>query len=558
MAASGRVDGLVKEAVEKKDIKSLHELGHRYLYDDPTNFPLAMECFKTALSLLEIKPETAGLHRDLNHKLSETYRVLANISYKSGEYLEAITQYREAAALGNNISKVNYAYMVFKGLGIPKNVEEANTYLEAVIKKAEEMKDVQTKRYAKDILKRLHDDESDECYVRGIEHFEHETYSQALECFQESLKHANNPEAIFYVGYIYFYALGQTRDLNQTKEYWQWAAELGNPIAAYNLACLYLHETPIKVDEEKFPKNRGEAEKYCRRATELGVFNNPPTSELLFNKENINILRIKLADAFFERERYHSAHEWYQEALHSGIVSPKNITYLNYQLALLYEQGFGVKKDGAMASLFFRRALQGNQGLTPDQLNEAEMRLCSLYNDAVQKLNVPIWCWCVKRAAADEDADAITIIYHASFAFSPDPDPLIPNKFRLIAEYEGQQFDKLLRQEPADTIDQTFETMKSRLIKDDRIWKLVETRNTNHFKKALLQIENLVKLTSLPIPLLKLIIDMAFYEPHFLAFGVPQSIGNHIGNSQGFFSAASEIKENQTNFPSHTKEIKKP
>lgn len=557
MAASGRVDGLIQEAAEKKDIKSLDELGHRFLYEDPKNFPLAMQCFKTALSLLEIKPENENLHHDLNYKLGETYRALANINYKSAEYLEAITMYKEAAALGNNISKVNYAYMLFKGLGIPKNVAEANTYLETVIKQAEEMKDVQTEQYAKDILKRVQDEESNECCARGIEHFAHGRYPQAFGCFQDSLKQNNNPEAMFYLGYIYLNALGQGRKLDQTKEYWQWAAELGHSIAAYNLACLYLHEAPIKVDEEKFPKNIGEAKKYCRRAAELGVFNKQPTSNLLFNKKNINIVRIKLGDAFFQRNQYHSAHEWYQEALHSGIVSPKNITYLNYQLALLYEQGLGVKKSGAMASLFFRRALQGVPGidiLSPIQLQDAEQRLCSLYNDAVQKLNVPIWSRIVKSTGADEEA--ITIIYHASFAFSLDDDPLIPNKFRLIAEFEGQQFDRLLRQEPPENIDQTFAIMGS-FIKNDRMLNSIKERNIKHFKNALLQVETLVKLTSLPAPLLRLIMDMAFYEPHFSLFRVPQSMGDHIGNSQGFFSAASEIKENQKNLPSHTKEIKK-
>lgn len=123
--------------------------------------------------------------------------------------------------------------------------------------------------------------------------------ANALELLAQAVA-LNDAEAMFILGFIYFYGELVDKDLNQTETLWQNAAGLGHAEAMYSLGSFYLHG-----------------------------FNGGPNSV--------------------------KALEWYEKAYHKGYVEAA------YDLGMIYKDGLGVPADVARGLMWLEQgASQGD------------------------------------------------------------------------------------------------------------------------------------------------------------------------------------------------------
>lgn len=155
-----------------------------------------------------------------------------------------------------------------------------------------------------------------------------------------------HPSAALELGDRYRTARGKTRDYDKAMSFYEMAYKLGNMEAAAKIAWLF--DKALGV-----PEDDAIAKKWYKIAAQ---------SDVAWANNNIGVL-------YKEEKNYSLAKQAYERALELG-----NERYPNWNLAKLYENGWGVTRDYDRAEEFYRVAIAAGH---PD----AQSELGDLYRD---------------------------------------------------------------------------------------------------------------------------------------------------------------------------------
>ena len=171
--------------------------------------------------------------------------------------------------------------------------------------------------------------------------------------------------ALVNLGYAYDKGLGVTKDNAKAVEYYRQAAEMGNPVALYNLGRKYFTGT------NGLPLDWTAAQRYLEQASEEGLLSAQHLLAQLHHDQN----RPTEAATWFTRAAEHGyapsmcslaylfqhgkglsldlnrAVQWYQRAAAEDFVPAQ------YQLGQLYDSGTGVQ-NSVLAEVYFRKAAE--------------------------------------------------------------------------------------------------------------------------------------------------------------------------------------------------------
>ncbi len=75
-------------------------------------------------------------------------------------------------------------------------------------------------------------------FQKAEELFEEEKFKEALEIFKKIVKIKRDPDALYYIGLIYFEGYGVEKDENLAVKYWQKADKAGSLDAKYMLSTI--------------------------------------------------------------------------------------------------------------------------------------------------------------------------------------------------------------------------------------------------------------------------------------------------------------------------------
>lgn len=147
------------------------------------------------------------------------------------DYETALKYFLDAASLGNSASQNNIGYMYKNGIGVEKNLSIARKYFmissNAYNHEASEnfklIDDLDTieSENRKDVITKAQDD--------------HETYENTI------LSKARNNDKLsqYFMGYGYYYGVGQEKDYVQALYWFKKSAEQGLIAAEYHLGIMY-------------------------------------------------------------------------------------------------------------------------------------------------------------------------------------------------------------------------------------------------------------------------------------------------------------------------------
>uniref|UniRef100_U9STP2 HCP-like protein n=1 Tax=Rhizophagus irregularis (strain DAOM 181602 / DAOM 197198 / MUCL 43194) TaxID=747089 RepID=U9STP2_RHIID len=159
------------------------------------------------------------------------------------------------------------------------------------------------------------------------------------------LNNQNHSNSIVLLGDFNYLGIEINIDKKKAFELYQIAANSGNIIAQYNLGCCYIHGNGVYKDDDK--------------AFEL--------FKKLAEREYSNGIRI---GTDIDKQK---AFELYQESANFGNSSAQ------YNLALMYENGEGIKKDINQATYWYNKsAEQGDQG-AQNKLNKLNKRKWKIF-----------------------------------------------------------------------------------------------------------------------------------------------------------------------------------
>lgn len=175
------------------------------------------------------------------------------------------------------------------------------------------------------------------------------------------------------------FELSKARAAYKTENYqeaFKWfgiAADKGNPEAMYDLG--YMYENGEGMDQD-YPKamfwyRKAIAKGHIGSMVALGIIYQ--NSDLYLEAENSYRLAAGkgsaegmelLGNLYFLQEKYKQALEWYKQAASFGKKDSM------YQIAEIYEQGFGVAADENEAKVWYRKAAAKGHELAKEKLEE--------------------------------------------------------------------------------------------------------------------------------------------------------------------------------------------
>lgn len=148
-------------------------------------------------------------------------------------------------------------------------------------------------------------------------------------------EHQENSYILSYIGYIYQYGYGITKNYEKSFEYYQKAVKMNNPIATTNLGYMYQNAMYVEQDYEK-------ALKYYLIAADMGDAN-------AFN--NLGIMYQK---PMLLKQDYNKALAYYKKA------KKMNILTAFYNIGSMYYYGHGVEKNYKLAKKYFKKVVELN------------------------------------------------------------------------------------------------------------------------------------------------------------------------------------------------------
>ena len=173
---------------------------------------------------------------------------------------------------------------------------------------------------------------AEELYRAGNDALDAGDYGKAMEYYQSAAE-AGNPEGWRSLGTMYGNGEGVEVDFERAKEYFQLAADLGDPKSVYNLGLVY----QLGLGEEK---DSGKAVEYFEKSGELG-----------YGDAYVELGTLYLYGEGVEQDSG-KATEYFQKAADLGDTS------VWYTLGTLYYSGEGVEQDYGKAAEYYQKAAE--------------------------------------------------------------------------------------------------------------------------------------------------------------------------------------------------------
>ncbi len=357
--AVAKVDQLIKEEEDRKAVEQLVADGVDYLHGtngkvyDPDE---ALKCFKEAASKgNEDAAFLAGYTIDWEMDGGENH----------SDNPEAVSFY-EKVADSNPYAKLSVGYIYYYGQGVDENKDKAKTYFTEAIASIDPDQlisdnDMVYKAEAEYICGVLYrtgeeglleadpdlgmklinasiDDGNVEClnyYAERINETDPERgqklYEKWIGIYTASAE-AGNADSALLLGQFYQTGLFLDADYTKALEYYQLAAENGNPQGDYYLGVLYCNED-MGTDYEK-------AFDYFKKAADAG------------DADAMEMIAGLYATGTVVDQDYLKALEYHQKAADAGNVEAMKKT------ARIYETGRGVDQDYAKALEYYQKAAE--------------------------------------------------------------------------------------------------------------------------------------------------------------------------------------------------------
>ena len=180
---------------------------------------------------------------------------------------EAAQWFRKAGEQGHPDALCNYAFLLYSGNGVEKDVERSVELFEQAAKLGQKQAmlnlgiyyinhDVPQIEKGMDYLKTAaKEGEAEAAYTLGILYFEGKKVPQDLElarkCFEQGAE-MGEPESLYSLGFLYSKGYGVEKDPAKAVEYYRVAAEKGHASAQFNLGLHYEYgEGGLEKDSEE-------------------------------------------------------------------------------------------------------------------------------------------------------------------------------------------------------------------------------------------------------------------------------------------------------------------
>lgn len=201
---------------------------------------------------------------------------------------------------------------------------------------------------------------------RANQLYKEEKYAEAFQYFLKAAE-KNDAYSMAYIGYMYYFGKGVTKDLTQSVSWYRKAANLGNAYGQFALGGFY-------EEGEGVTQDNAQAAYWYRKAADQGLEDAQKALAALENNQNgggsdfdKDLAAAKRGDAsaqtnvgyyYYEGEGvtqdYKQAAFWFRKAADQGNAEAQ------YYLGLCYYNGQGVPEDDALAVSWFLKA--ANQG----------------------------------------------------------------------------------------------------------------------------------------------------------------------------------------------------
>ena len=247
---------------ENVSAETLYEKGEKYY--NAKDYANALTCYKESAAL--------GCDEGMNN-IGEMYRHGLGVTK---DYDEALSWYKKAAELGNAAAMYNIGYMYLLGTGVAKDDNEALSW-----------------------------------------------YKKAAEL--------GNTAAMYNIGYMYQHGVGVVQDYNEVLNWYKKAAEYGNTSAMYSIAEIYLNGDGATQDDDL-------GREWLKKAADSGNDEAKKRIQNLDEHNNAEVLFEK-AYALDEAGDYQQAMYYYQKAASEGSVDSIAL------IGDMYYDGRGVTKD---------------------------------------------------------------------------------------------------------------------------------------------------------------------------------------------------------------------
>ena len=321
------------------------------------------------------------------------------------DYKQTVYWYSKAAEQDNPDAQYMLGLCYASGQGVTQNLTQAAYWLRKAAEQGNE-----------DAIKFLAENGNDfqpnqnsvstveELTNKANQLYKEEKYAEAFQYFLKAAE-KNDAYSMAYIGYMYYFGKGVTKDLTQSVSWYRKAANLGNAYGQFALGGFY-------EEGEGVTQDNAQAAYWYRKAADQGLEDAQKALAALENNQNgggsdfdKDLAAAKRGDAsaqanvgycYYEGEGvsqdYKQAAYWFRKAADQGNAEAQ------YYLGLCYYNGQGVAEDDTQAVSWFRKA--ANQGDADAQcyLGICYEDGCGVSQDKIQSAN-----WYRKAAEQGND-----------------------------------------------------------------------------------------------------------------------------------------------------------
>jgi TPR repeat protein len=217
-------------------------------------------------------------------------------------------------------------------------------------------------------------------------------YQKAFAAYQKEADQGD-PEAMWNIGYMYDFGNGMTKDVDKSQTWYQKAADLGYPLAAYDMGLRYENgEGDISQDINK-------SIEWFQKAVELGDGNAARFLAQIYEEGRGGIPK-----------DYQQALHWYENDL---TANRDNMYTLNNIGNLYLTGGYGLAQDYTQALIYYQKSADQGNSTAQEKLGEMYENGSGVTKDTSTAME-----W-YKKAAAKSDSDAQAALKRLQDAQAP-------------------------------------------------------------------------------------------------------------------------------------------
>jgi TPR repeat protein/serine/threonine protein kinase len=368
----------LRTAADSGDAQAQNALGEMYLEGNGVkeDYAQALSWFQKAADqgLAEGQVKLAGMY-DMGQGIKEDNAQGAN-------------WYLKAANQGNAEAQLLMGYDYHFGNGVPKDEPQAQAWFKQAFSSAQKAAD----QGDAEALNRLAG-----MYANGtgvtVDRAQAQVwYQKAFAAYQKEADQGD-PEAMWNIGYMYDFGNGMTKDVDKSQTWYQKAADLGYPLAAYDMGLRYENgEGDISQDINK-------SIEWFQKAVELGDGNAARFLAQIYEEGRGGIPK-----------DYQQALHWYENDL---TANRDNMYTLNNIGNLYLTGGYGLAQDYTQALIYYQKSADQGNSTAQEKLGEMYENGSGVTKDTSTAME-----W-YKKAAAKSDSDAQAALKRLQDAQAP-------------------------------------------------------------------------------------------------------------------------------------------